>query len=480
MQYQELAQYTESHPSLLLLRERRAPLILAFFYESFQGSRLEPKKEEELLLNLAQMMEELEITSDSDDTGETDYLGRAKRLLDQWCGQAKRYLRRYTDDKGEILYELTSFSEKTLRWLDELAPREFVGTESRFTFIYQGIKELLEGSQEDPEERIRQLTEKRNELDREIEKIRTGSPVSLLEDWQIRERFDDISRNARTLISDFREVEENFKEIIRTLFEEEINHHSTRGDLLKMTMDASERMKDTPQGKSFYSFWQFLSSDLGNDQIHLMVMELYTLLEQDEESDPFLADLKYYLHQGGMKILDTNHRLAEKLNRLLTDRQLGMSRKLREDIGAIKSLVLDKKENLPSRDDFMNMEGTPDIQMKMERALSFPAEKTRYDLPSEETDSPRDLSSLYDPWAIDPREIKRNIQAALLKTPVIHLDELLELYPPRKGLGELLSYLDAASRNRKAVIDDTESVVLHYVKEGRTRYIQFPKVVFSR
>ncbi len=478
MNFNEIKNSLQTHPSLTLLRDRNAPLILGFLYSFFSTNRMAAKAGDEMQLALSVYLEEIEY-SDEDDK---DFLVLAGKMLDLWCSEEKRYIRRYTNDRGGVVFELTSYTEKTIRWIEDLAEREFVGTESRFSDIHRRLKDLVEGSQEDPEIKLEQLLEKRKEINREIREIREKGIVKSYEAYQIKERFEDISRSARDLLSDFKLVEENFKQITRKLFESEMDRQINRGAMLQLTLDAADEMRNTPQGKSFEAFWQFLMADAGKDEINTLVESVYSLLPDNKnyEKDDFLSKLKHYLHHAGLKILETNHKMSEKLNRILSDKHFMQIHKIREDIREIKKTIIDLDGIMPDNDNFMYMESEPEISMVMDRPLSLPREETVFTQPEEEDLPGTDLSILIDRWVIDPAVINKNISEALKDRISIRLDELLELYPPQKGLGEIMAYMDRASRTVNARINDDESTIVEYTYSGKTRRLTIPEVVFIK
>ncbi len=321
----------------------------------------------------------------------------------------------------------------------------------------------------------------RKEINREIQEVREKGIVKSYEPYQIRERFEDISRSARDLLSDFKLVEENFKQITRKLFESEMDRQINRGTMLQLTLDAADEMRSTPQGKSFEAFWQFLMADAGKDEINTLVEAVYSLLpDNNYEKDDFLSKLKHYLHQAGLKILDTNHKMSEKLNRILSDNQFMQIHKIREDIREIKKTIIDLDGELPDDEHFMFMESEPEISMVMDRPLSLPREESIFKQPDEEELPETDLSILIDKSLIDPAIINQNIRNALKDRISIRLDELLELYPPEKGLGEIMAYMDRASKTANAKIRDDESTIIEYISDGRKRRLSIPEVVFIK
>ena len=105
---------------------------------------------------------------------------------------------------GEMFLELTSDSERALKWMEELNPKEYVGTESRFNNIYRLLEELSTGVNENPEDRIRELKEEKRKIDSEIREIEISGKVKTLNSFQIEERFYQVSMAARELLSEFK------------------------------------------------------------------------------------------------------------------------------------------------------------------------------------------------------------------------------------------------------------------------------------
>jgi Protein of unknown function (DUF3375) len=67
--------------------------------------------------------------------------------------------------------ELTADTERAIGWLEDMQMRHFVGAESRFLLIVQMLRDIVQNSVDDPEERLKQLEQQRVELDRQIDQI---------------------------------------------------------------------------------------------------------------------------------------------------------------------------------------------------------------------------------------------------------------------------------------------------------------------
>ena len=99
-----------------------------------------------------------------------------------------------------------------------LQEREFVGTESRLNTVFDLLRQIVFGTETDPEQRIAELRRQRQELDDEIARIEAGE-LDLLDASAVRDRYQQFAATARELLADFREVEENFRKLDRQLRE---------------------------------------------------------------------------------------------------------------------------------------------------------------------------------------------------------------------------------------------------------------------
>ncbi|MGY0406663.1 DUF3375 family protein, partial [Pseudoalteromonas sp. SYSU M81241] len=78
---------------------------------------------------------------------------------------------------------------------------------------------------------------------------------------------------------DFKEVEDNFKEITRRIYERQQQADLSKGKLLAETFDALYELRSTDQGKSFYAFWQFMLDDISQSDFQKLTKEVYDVLE---------------------------------------------------------------------------------------------------------------------------------------------------------------------------------------------------------
>lgn len=141
-----------------------------------------------------------------------------------------------------------------------LSDRAFVGTESRLLTLFELLKQMSEGSDTNPETRIAELHRRRDEIDAEIALV-LGGNMPLLDDTALKDRFQQFTGLARELLTDFREVEHNFRLLDRRVRERialwDGGSGRGRGALLQEIMGERDAIADSDQGRSFRAFWDF-------------------------------------------------------------------------------------------------------------------------------------------------------------------------------------------------------------------------------
>ncbi len=469
------------------MRAKSAPLIISFLYEEFKASNRISIPAYEVINHLAEYLEALE-DQELLDIEDKNSLTMARRFLDVWCNEDHRFLKRYPNDEGEPIVELTNHTEKAFQWVENLQKREFVGTESRFLNIYRQLRELIDNTSADPKRRIKELEKKRNALNKEIKAIKKSGVVSTFNDTQIKERFYNITKTARELLSDFKEVEHNFKDISLNIYRQQTKAGVNRGQILGYTLDATEQLKSSDQGKSFYAFWQFLIADSKQDELMEMIHYTYSLLrERDIEfADNFLRKIKIYLHNAGQKVIDSNHLLAEKLSRILAEQNLVERRRAIEIIREIKNLAVRKIGKFHGKKNFIYIEGLPNIDLSFDRPIGNPPQRATFKNQPTEIGSTQleaaNLGVLFDQFEMDRQELETNIAGLLKNNAQITLSEVVRQYPIQKGLAEVLTYFSIAATSKKHLINDDKKELIPWflAEDFSKKEIHLPQVTFVR
>lgn len=259
MDINQLVQTLNNSPSVKLLKMRSAEFFLAFVTSVFDEQMAIGEEKLQMLLENRLDNQREDITDEDiniETLGESNET-KAKRLIKEWTD--KGLFANYQNEDGEIIYELSSHTSKVIDWVTSLKKEEYIGTESKFKTLFSQLKDLEEFSNEDREKRLELLRQKKEDIERQIESLEMGEEIEVYEDYQIEPRYNSLNKLAKELLSDFKEVDDNFKKIIKQIYKRQTENEGKK-DILNYIFDAYAELKDSQQGKSFYAFWEFLLS----------------------------------------------------------------------------------------------------------------------------------------------------------------------------------------------------------------------------
>ncbi len=272
LDYSTLDLLRRNHPAWRLLCAQHAPLAAGFLHRVF----IAPNVRNLPQAALAEALED-ELFVLREKMGADAFPGTAQSYLNDWAENDKGWLRKfYPADTDEPHFDLTPATEKALLWLESLTERAFVGTESRLLTLMDLLRQICEGSQTDPEVRIAELEKRRNEINAEIDRIGTGD-IPLLDDTAIKDRFQQFLQMARELLTDFREVEHNFRMLDRRVRERIALWEGSKGALLEEIMGEHDTIANSDQGKSFRAFWDFLMSQSRQEELSRLLARTLSL-----------------------------------------------------------------------------------------------------------------------------------------------------------------------------------------------------------
>lgn len=489
LDYIEVRSLFETSPTIKFLSSKHVSSALTFLYNEYKlkGSFFIPYQQ--LILKLGDFLEEIHhLDQEGERHNETasavDYELKAKRYIDQWI--ASNYLRNIIDDQSkEPQVYLSQHMEKAFLIFDSLKEREFVGTESKFRDIFTKIKDILEHANPDREKRIEELENKKREIEEEIAQIREDGFVSTYEDYQIKSRYEEVNRMANELVGDFKEVENNFKEITRRIYEQQQQTEVSKGKLLSDTFDALYTLKSTDQGKSFYGFWQFILDDAGQSDFQQMVRDLHEVLRERSISVPSnnLIKLKRNLHFAARKVLDKNSILADKLSREIVAREQVEAKQLLSLMAEIRQLALRLVTHSPKDEAYLWVDYQPAIQMPLERKLKEKSENQAFQADAQvaqlRLEELQDLSRMYQNDFIDKKKLLQNVYELLETRSQVTLQEIVSTKGLERGLAELLSYVNLVNSNSKFFINpNLRENILFDPEEGR--YLDIPQIIYAR
>lgn len=478
LDYDSLELLKQKHPAWRLLRADHATLVTSFLYRVFIAPNVRVMAQADLAEALEDQLFELR-----ERLGRDAFTKTAQEYLNDWASNDKAWLRKfYPSGSDEPHYDLTPATEKAIQWLTSLSERSFVGTESRLLTLFELLKQIAEGTETDPQAHLAELHKRRDALDAEITRILAGS-IPLLNNTAIKDRFQQFIQLARELLTDFREVEHNFRALDRRVREQITLWQGTKGALLEEIMGERDAISDSDQGRSFQAFWAFLMSQQRQEELTNLlerVLKLTPILEM--KPDPRLRRIHYDWLEAGEHTQRTVANLSQQLRRFLDDKAWLENRRIMDILRGIETAVLAIRE-IPPAGDFMTIaEAAADVELPMERPLFTPPLKpfiAEVDLESEDT--PIDLTALFSQVVIDRRELASHIRQALQTQSQISLHELLTQNPLRQGLAELVTYVQIASESPHVVIEENvRDVVKWHGRDGVIRRARLPRIIFVR
>ena len=458
--------------SLKLLRSQNAALVVGFLQSAFKAQHRTSVPYSALLEDLEGYLEAVHEESPG------AYKNSAQNYLTTWCDDDHRFLTRRYLGHDEPVFELTTDTERALSWLNDLQRREFIGAESRFLRIFSLLEEISVQSSADPETRLAYLEAEKAKLQAEIDGIKTSGEVPRYSTTQLKERFSEANQLARQLLADFKEIEENFRGVARRVQAQQLEVHATKGKVLESVLEADAELRESDQGRSFYTFWQFLASPEKQAALRQLVEEAYALNELGELTrQQGLKRIKEDLLLASSGVIQSNRHLAEQLRRLLDEQALAENKRVLDLIAEIKQLAVQGKEvDMPETDDFITLETRPALHLVMERPLWEASDAPTFEpqplAVGGEDLAAVDTAALYSGLVVDRQRLEAQIESLLVERPHISLAELLRRYPAEQGLSEIITYLNIAAQGERHTIDETTSqtvVLKGWASNGASR-----------
>ncbi|MGA9520288.1 MAG: DUF3375 domain-containing protein [Myxococcaceae bacterium] len=478
MDYHALVLLRRSHPGWRLLLADHAPLLISFLHKQFIVPNVRSLSRDDLVSRLEDQLFRLR-----EELGGSSFPRSAAQYLDDWAGDAHGWLRKYyPPGSDEPHFDLTPATEKAIEWVQSLRQRQFVGTESRLLTVFDLLRQLVEGTEDDPQSRIAELEKRRAAIDQEIERIREGR-VDLMSSPQIKDRFQQVSATARGLLSDFREVEQNFRDLDRLVRERIAMWQGRKGELLEDIFGERDAISDSDQGRSFRAFWDFLMSPERQEELSKLLTRAFDLpAVQELQPDRRLLRIHYDWLDAGEVAQRNVARLSEQLRRYLDDQAFLEDRRVMQLIRGIEQRALELRDDAPTGA-FAEVDAlAPELDLAMERPLFTPSTtvRLRSDIVVEGAEEVA-VDALFEQVFVDRTRLEAHLRRALQGRSQIALSELLVHHPLEQGLAELVTWLAIASQDARSVISEEDSDVIAWEgADGAGARARVPRVIFVR
>lgn len=486
LDYTTLDLLRQNHPAWRLLRSDHAPLVASFLQRVF----VIPNVRVMAQADLSEALED-ELFNLREQLGDAAFPKSALEYLNDWASIEKGWLRKfYTHGSDEPHFDLTPASEKAIAWLGTLIERSFVGTESRLLTLFELLKQMSEGSETDPQARIAELQKRRDEIDMEIARIEAGD-LPLLDDTALKDRFQQFTQLARELLTDFREVEHNFRSLDRRVRERIALWAGAKGVLLEEIMGERDAIADSDQGRSFRAFWDFLMSSSRQEELTALLERVLSLAPITElKPDARTHRIHYDWLEAGEHTQRTVARLSQQLRRFLDDQAWLENRRIMDILQGLEAKALALRASPPAGEVMTIDAPSASVELPMERPLYTVNAKTAIVdivLPSDDDDDVQEwqMDALYSQVVIDKARMARHIRHALQDRSQITLGALCQLHPLQHGLAELVTYLELAGKSSKTVVDEDTAETITWqsaTADGKQimKRVHMPRVIFVR
>jgi hypothetical protein len=460
MDLDELDRLWERHPAWRLLRARNAPLVLSFLGRFFVDENRGAISAGQLVTALDDHLYDIHRTAPE------RYPADPASYLEDWAAPEAGWLRRfYPTGSEEVHYDITPAVQKAYAWAESLRSRAFVGTESRLQTVVELLRRIVHGSEVDPDARIAELERRRDEVEAELAAAREGR-FSVLDETGVRERYQQFASTARELLSDFREVEENFRFLDRSAREKIAGWDGGKGELLAELVSGRTDISSSDQGRSFQAFSDFLLSEGRQDELAELLARVHAMPQVSH--DRRLRGIHHDWADAAERTQQTVRSLSEQLRRFLDDQVWVENRRVVDLVRSVETAAVAVRDAPPTDLGLVVDEPGVPISLPFERPLYDPQPDVVVDsMLAPQTVEEVELDGLLAQRFVDATRLAENIRAVVPPRTSAALEEIVGLYPVQEGVAEILGYLALDENDIAIEIGDGESeMTIDYTGPG--------------
>jgi hypothetical protein len=458
VEYEAIDALRERHAAWRLLRAGNASLILSFLGDYFVDGNRGACPASELAAALDDHLYALNAAS-SAATGEARFPKGPRAYLEDWAATEVGFLRRfYPPGDDEVHYEVTPAFEKAYGWVRSLQARPFVATESRLHTAVELLRQIVQGTDTDPERRLADLKRRRDQIDAEIATVEAGR-LSLLEPAGVRDRYQQFTTTARELLADFREVEENFRRLDRAARERIATWDGAKGELLAELVGSRSEITHSDQGHSFQAFYEFLLSESRQQEVTDLLNRVTAL--EEVEADGRMRGIHHDWSEAAERAQRTVRQISEQLRRFLDDQVWMENRRVLDLVRDVESAALELRDSPPAVGLEIDEPGIA-ITLPFERPLYSPPAASEVESLIPPTTAEVDPDMLFAQTFVDQTRLIENIRAVLPERSAALLSDIVAMYPLEQGAAEIVSYLALDDGDVAVEMDDSDETVLDY------------------
>jgi hypothetical protein len=364
---------------------------------------------------------------------------------------------------SEFVFQLTPDSEAVLGFVDQRFASEnaTIGTGSRLKRAVEMLEKIVVKASTEPDEKIGYLSEEKKKIEQEIKKIQSEGIVVPEKPEILREEFTTAFSMLKELQSDFRAVEERFKEIATEVQQKINERNEVRGVILDAVFGADDDLKNSEQGITFREFYRFLYSQAEQDRFDQIVRRLKILeaLSSCTEELNHIAELIPLLTDEAERVQRTTQRLGGSLRRLLDTKTYDQRQRIGVVLDEIRKLA-EKLAPAPPVDkiQFCLEE---DLGIAAPYMLNFWSAPQKLEMPelTEAVDSEEDRKAAFLEFTkmerIKWEKIRDNIKKYTADSTAVSLKMILDHEPVTAGVMEVIAdknLLPLSCNSQKSVV----------------------------
>lgn len=479
MDYATIDALRQRHAAWRLLRAGNATLILSFLGDFFVEGNRGACSASDVATALDDQLYALNATMAAEGA-EVRFPKEPRAYLEDWSAPEAGYLRRfYPPGDDEVHYEVTPAFEKAYAWVVSLQGRAFVGTESRLHTVVELLRQIVLGTQADPDLRLAELRRRREELDAEIAAVEAGQ-VTLLDPTGVRDRYQQFSATARELLADFREVEENFRRLDRAAREKIASWDGSKGELLAELVGSRSEITGSDQGRSFRAFYDFLLSEARQDEFGDLLARVAAL--ESVQTDRRMRGIHHDWSEAAERAQRTVRQISEQLRRFLDDQVWLENRRVLDLVRAVEGAALEVRADPPEFGLEVDEPGI-EILLPFERPLYQPPAAVAVESVIPPVTDEVDTDLLFSQTFVDQARLIDNIRAVLPKRSSALLSDIVTMCPLEQGAAEIVGYLALHDDDVLVEMDEGDETLLEYADPsdpGTIKRARLPKVTVRR
>ena len=354
--------------------------------------------------------------------------------------------------------------------------QKFVGTESKLRIALELLKEIDLGTETDKKKILDNLYEQKRQIEQKIANIKNNKDITLMDEHLLLDRFVQFQKNAMQIISDFREVDYNLKQLDIEIRKQISTWTGTKGEFIGNFLESTGNIEQSAQGRSVLAFSKFLLNSEVLIQFKYLLQKVLSLDIVQEEKQEGIENIVGNWISGNTLIRNTITRLSHSLRTFIDEDNIKDNRHI---YSLIKNLQINvhkiNEANLDTKDLCCELT-LPKVEFNLpfEKPLYSKEEEVVFDDSNIEADDGeaniQDLESLLQEVAISKEEIRENINTILLEKGNTNLKDIIKQYPLKYGLRELLVYIQVCNSSFDSEVDDSieDSIVYEIERHNNT------------